>query len=155
MDCDISFNKGCDGGNPARAYDYILRNGLSSDATWPYKGHNGECLKPPSTNEQYIDDADGLDGVNTSPAAKWGRLGGAAPPLTVAGIDSFVILPSRNEAWLKQYVGTVGPVSVGICGTDLRFMYYGGGVFNPRDCCTTLNHAVLIVGYGKTPFCLQ
>jgi hypothetical protein len=74
----------------------------------------------------------------------------AAAPVAVGGIRSFVVLPSRNEAWLRQYVGSTGPVSVGICGTDMRFMFYGGGVFNPQDCCTTLDHAVLVVGYGES-----
>ena len=130
MDCDTSFNHGCNGGNSARAYEYILHEGLHSATTWPFKGHQEACPIPISSSSS---------DTTSSPE----RVG------AVAGINSFVVLPSRNEAWMRQYVGSVGPVSVGVCGTDLRFMFYGGGIFNPDDCCTTLNHAMLIVGYGE------
>lgn len=49
---------------------------------------------------------------------------------------------------MAQSLLAQGPLSVGVCGTDPDFLYYGGGIFNPETCCSTLNHAILIVGYG-------
>lgn len=93
----------------------------------------------------------------------------------LASITSFEVLPSGDEALMRDYVGRVGPVTVssrlinhvsiecpltcdhlwvwigkiGVCGSDPRFMYYGEGVLDVEDCCSTLNHAVLVVGYGE------
>jgi hypothetical protein len=39
-----------------------------------------------------------------------------------------------------------GPIAVGINGEHLQF--YDGGIFNPTECSSAINHAVLIVGYG-------
>lgn len=44
-----------------------------------------------------------------------------------------------------------GPVSVGVCGTDLPFLFYSSGIFDFPDCCDLQNHALLIVGYGRDP----
>jgi C1A family cysteine protease len=33
------------------------------------------------------------------------------------------------------------------------FMFYSRGIYNAENCCSIQNHAVLIVGYGKS-FCL-
>lgn len=35
-----------------------------------------------------------------------------------------------------------------MCGTDSFFLFYSSGIFDRTDCCTTQNHAMLIVGYG-------
>ena len=40
---------------------------------------------------------------------------------------------------LFRFVATA-PVSIGICGTDFSFMFYGGGVYDAADCCTVQNH---------------
>lgn len=45
---------------------------------------------------------------------------------------------------LQQY----GPIAVGVCGRDKEFLFYRSGVFDLLTCCTELNHALVIVGYG-------
>ena len=36
LDCDRFFDRGCAGGNPLFAFGYIVINGLSSEADYPY-----------------------------------------------------------------------------------------------------------------------
>jgi hypothetical protein len=36
IDCDIIKNRGCSGGNPIFAYDYIVEKGLTSNENYPY-----------------------------------------------------------------------------------------------------------------------
>ena len=45
VDCDTSFNRGCFGGNPYMALDYIVANGLVAEERYPYLGHQvSVCL---------------------------------------------------------------------------------------------------------------
>uniref|UniRef100_A0A6G1S8K2 Cathepsin L n=1 Tax=Aceria tosichella TaxID=561515 RepID=A0A6G1S8K2_9ACAR len=61
-----------------------------------------------------------------------------------------VDLPQHNEQIIKATVSKYGPVSTGIFASP-KFQYYTSGVFNDPDCNDKLDHAVLIVGYGKDP----
>ncbi|KAL3505341.1 hypothetical protein ACH5RR_035182 [Cinchona calisaya] len=65
----------------------------------------------------------------------------------VVTIDGYKDVPSNNEIELLQAVATQ-PVSVGICGSERAFQLYSGGIFT-GPCSTTLDHAVLIVGYDS------
>jgi KDEL-tailed cysteine endopeptidase len=42
IDCSPE-NQGCTGGNPFLVFDYINRNGISSESQYPYTGERGEC----------------------------------------------------------------------------------------------------------------
>ncbi|KAK8989008.1 hypothetical protein V6N11_030376 [Hibiscus sabdariffa] len=65
----------------------------------------------------------------------------------VVTIDGFADVPTNNEKQLLQAVATQ-PVSVGICGSERAFQLYSKGIFT-GPCSTSLDHAVLIVGYGS------
>lgn len=65
----------------------------------------------------------------------------------VATIDGYTDIPSNSEDLLLQAVATQ-PVSVGICGSERTFQLYSKGIFT-GPCSTSLDHAVLIVGYGS------
>ncbi|GER42486.1 cysteine protease family protein [Striga asiatica] len=63
----------------------------------------------------------------------------------VVTIDSYADIPPKNEEKLLRAVATQ-PISVGICGSDSSFQLYSKGIFS-GPCSTSLDHAVLIVGY--------
>ncbi len=42
-----------------------------------------------------------------------------------AVIKNYFQIPPMDEVGLRRYVAK-GPVAIGICGTDLDFMYYAG-----------------------------
>jgi hypothetical protein len=71
-------------------------------------------------------------------------------PFPSVGIKSQYTVTSDDQYAMMQTLVNYGPLSVGICGTDPLFMYYAGGILNFPSCCTTQNHAILIVGYGNT-----
>ncbi|KAJ4967284.1 hypothetical protein NE237_019133 [Protea cynaroides] len=62
-------------------------------------------------------------------------------------IDGYVDVPPNSEEQLLQAVASQ-PVSVGICGSERAFQLYSEGIFT-GPCSTSLDHAVLIVGYGS------
>ncbi|XP_043710884.1 low-temperature-induced cysteine proteinase [Telopea speciosissima] len=65
----------------------------------------------------------------------------------VVTIDGYVDVPPNSEEQLLQAVASQ-PVSVGICGSERAFQLYSKGIFT-GPCSTSLDHAVLIVGYGS------
>ncbi|KAK3231698.1 hypothetical protein Dsin_003579 [Dipteronia sinensis] len=65
----------------------------------------------------------------------------------VVTIDGYKDVPANNEKLLLQAVAAQ-PVSVGICGSERAFQFYSKGIFT-GPCSTSLDHAVLIVGYGS------
>ncbi|XP_076259749.1 cathepsin L-like [Rhynchophorus ferrugineus] len=65
----------------------------------------------------------------------------------VTRVSSYVTI-FYDEQELRNAVGTVGPVSVGINAGFLQL--YSGGIFHEELCNPMhLNHAVLVVGYGS------
>lgn len=49
IDCSKE-NDGCTGGQPYLVYDYVVRNGLAYDNTYPYTGRDGTCKARTSAN---------------------------------------------------------------------------------------------------------
>lgn len=44
VDCDTNDgNEGCNGGDMALAFDYVIGNGIMSESDYPYKGYDGTC----------------------------------------------------------------------------------------------------------------
>ncbi|KAM3405184.1 hypothetical protein ACQJBY_007963 [Aegilops geniculata] len=65
----------------------------------------------------------------------------------VVTIDGYKEVPPSKEDLLLQAVAQQ-PISVGICGSARAFQLYSQGIFD-GPCPTSLDHAVLIVGYGS------
>jgi len=120
VDCSSRFgNQGCNGGLPDNAFWYVKQNG----------GIDTEQSYP----YEGVDDK-----CRYSPRSK-----GA----TDVGFSD---IESGNEQHLKEAVARVGPISIGIDASHSSFQFYGGGVYSEPDCDEgSIDHAVLLVGYGK------
>ncbi|XP_054818522.1 zingipain-2-like [Prosopis cineraria] len=117
VDCDRTYNTGCQGGLMDYAYQFVIDNhGIDTEEDYPYQGRERSCIKD-----------------------KLGR--------HVVTIDGYTDVPPNDEKQLLKAVATQ-PVSVGICGSDRAFQLYSKGIFT-GPCSTSLDHAVLIVGYGS------
>ncbi|KAG8632388.1 low-temperature-induced cysteine proteinase [Manihot esculenta] len=117
VDCDKSYNNGCEGGLMDYAFQFVIKNnGIDTEEDYPFQGHERSCNKEKLKRR-------------------------------VVTIDGYTDVPENDEKALLKAVATQ-PVSVGICGSERAFQLYSKGIFT-GPCSTSLDHAVLIVGYGS------
>jgi C1A family cysteine protease len=64
-----------------------------------------------------------------------------------ATVKSFVDTTAGSETALLAAVN-IGPVSIAIEADQQCFQFYSGGILSDSGCGTTLDHGVLLVGYG-------
>lgn len=145
VDCDTNGDdEACDGGLPDGAYKYLMNlpagqnEGLETEKVYPYVPEKENCkylqqLNPAPT-EQSVSNVEKKRHHHK----------------TLAKVSNYVdVNPTEND--LKQAVATVGPISVGIDASHQDFQLYKSGVYSNSECSsTTLDHAVLVVGYGTT-----
>jgi cathepsin L len=66
---------------------------------------------------------------------------------TVTKIDSYIDVTPNNETALMNAV-SIGPVSVAIEADTYVFQFYKSGIMDSTSCGTSLDHGVLVTGYG-------
>jgi len=66
---------------------------------------------------------------------------------TITKVDGFVDVTPNSESALKKAVASQ-PVSVAIEADTSVFQFYNSGVIDSTSCGTSLDHGVLVVGYG-------
>ncbi|XP_028911912.1 cathepsin S [Ornithorhynchus anatinus] len=98
---------------------------------------------------QYIIDNNGIDSDADYPyKAKDGQCQ-YNPASRAATCSKYTELPYGSEDVLKETVANVGPVSVAIDASRPTFFLYKSGVYFDPSCNNTVNHGVLVVGYGN------
>lgn len=122
IDCNknlITGNWGCNGGLMNFAYNYMLSNrGIEIAQTYPYQGNDTFKCRYNASN-------------------------------SVGSPTTYVFVNPGNETLLKNVVAEIGPVAVGIDGSRESFFSYSAGVYYDPLCSNvSINHAVLLVGYG-------
>ena len=112
----------CEGDLPSSAFDYAARSsGIQKDLSYPYEFEPRTCRENPA--EAIIKDS------------------------------GFVNLPTNDEETLKKVVAKFGPTTSGLNLTK-KMVLYKEGVYQEDNCLNnldSLNHAILIVGYGTDP----
>ncbi|CAH0720283.1 unnamed protein product, partial [Brenthis ino] len=121
IDCSYnSFNNnGCDGGNVENAFAYVNFIG----------GIDTEQNYPYEANQNKC------------------RYNSTDSEVGDVGIS---YIPKGNEAELMMAVATIGPIAVAIDANHESFKGYTSDVYYEKNCSSKrLNHAVLVVGYGR------
>jgi C1A family cysteine protease len=117
-------NMGCSGGLQPRAFKYVEGNAICSEAEYPYTARSsvfGSCK-----------------------AASCGT-----PALPKGALTGFQYTARTEESLMEAL--SRQPVAVSLEADRDIFHLYSGGVVQGAGCGTTLDHAVLPVGYGTTP----
>eukprot|EP00955_Chlamydomonas_euryale_P045704 353221-Chlamydomonas_euryale.AAC.1 len=113
---------GCNGGWVDNNINYVYWRGQVKEANWPYSYRTGACDQPVDTNSG--------NAVSLSNAAQR-------------------VYPYNSANGLRAALEN-GPVGINLMA-DSAFMSYRGGIYQPTSCTTTINHAVLLVGYDLDP----
>ncbi|KAG5668623.1 hypothetical protein PVAND_016558 [Polypedilum vanderplanki] len=71
--------------------------------------------------------------------------------VAISKITNYIKLTNVNETYLKDLLCVYGPLTVGIDASAKTFQYYSSGVYYDEECGTTINHAVLLIGFGTDP----
>jgi len=120
VDCSKKYgNLGCKGGLMDNAFQYAIDTGMCSEESYPY-----------------------TSGVTQS----GGSCQSCKPVVT---INACADVPPNNQLALKEAVALVGPISIALDAETKLFQSYKSGVITSDSCGTTLDHGVLIVGYGE------
>jgi len=119
VQCDTHGDMGCNGGLMDHAFGWVKQNGLCSEDDYPYTSGGG------------------IRGTCKVPKCQ--------PVVQVTGHTD---VPSNDEEALKSAVSKQ-PVSVAIEADKMAFQLYKGGVLDSDKCGTSLDHGVLVVGYGS------
>lgn len=111
---------GCGGATAQLAFNYVMKNGISQEWTWPYTSGvettNGQCYDDRKMNRP------------------------------VAGIKQYVQLPANNAHALFVAVQQ-SPVSVSVAASS--WGSYHSGIFTGCDTKNPIiNHAVVLMGFG-------
>ncbi|KAL2771836.1 cathepsin S isoform 2 preproprotein [Daubentonia madagascariensis] len=98
---------------------------------------------------QYIIDNNGIDSEASYPYKAMDEKCQYDSKNRAATCSKYTELPFGSEDALKEAVASKGPVSVGIDASHPSFFLYRSGVYYDPACTHTVNHGVLVVGYGN------
>ena len=99
---------------------------------------------------EYIERNPGVDTESSYPYEAKNTTCRFDPANVGANCQTHMEIMIGNELALKQAVATVGPVAAGIDGGKHSFQFYKSGYYFEPKCSREVNHAVVVVGYGKT-----
>jgi C1A family cysteine protease len=128
VSCDTdNGNAGCNGGFPYLAVDWIRRNGIDTEASYPYTSGAGavaSCtMRTNKTRE--------IAAVNVT-------------GFEILDVSSNISSEDNLMAFVAQY----GPVAINVDAMTQLWWSYKGGIMD--GCCNkATDHAVLITGFGE------
>ena len=114
----------------SKTYGNLGCNGGLMDSAFEYAIDNGMCLYDDAPYEMQTGKCSDVSSCNKQ-----------------AFFDYCVDVTPNNQQHLKEAVN-YSPVSIAIEADTRVFQFYSDGIITSESCGTTLDHGVLIVGYG-------
>lgn len=160
LECDNSDDSskqiadcGVFGGWPFLAFQYLMNaGGVRTDESFPYCAgytNKSQCWPCMAKNYSKSDCGDHSDFFCNKSTTLGQRKGGFCS--TQEGVTAKVsgwAPVSKNETIIAEQLVSIGPLSVAF-NAEGWFQFYKSGVYNPKVCDPqSLDHAVLIVGFG-------
>ncbi|KAF9619251.1 hypothetical protein IFM89_005805 [Coptis chinensis] len=131
LDCEKSYSSGCSGGLMDTAFQWAIEShGIGTKEDYPYQAGERTC------NMKVIFVSD------TTALHKFCLL-----KRSIITIDGYTSVPRNDEEQLLHAIASQ-PVSAGISASERAFQFYSKGIFS-GSCSSSLDHAVLIVGYSS------
>jgi cathepsin X len=131
----------CDGGDPAKVYEFAFEHGLPDSSCEQYTASN---LQASCTDFDVCRDcsppapADGESGLENC----------AAMPHRKYYVSEYYSVVGADQ--MKSELAQFGPISCGIEATDEFDNTYTGGIYSQHLDTVELNHEISVVGYGVT-----
>nr|QOV03083.1 cathepsin L13 [Dysdercus peruvianus] len=97
---------------------------------------------------RYIKENNGIDSEKDYPYEGKERSCRYQKPKVAGTLSGYGTVPYKNEEELKKAVATVGPISIAINSSPHTLLFYKSGVYTDKACTDSVNHGVLLVGYG-------
>jgi hypothetical protein len=123
VDCDTSYNQGCNGGLMDYAFEFIINNGgIDTEEDYPYKGTDGRC----DVNRVFFASWSSLIfqiSVSFFSSCWFYVLGSSQKNAKVVTIDSYEDVPANSEKSLQKAVANQ-PISVAIEAGGRAFQLY-------------------------------
>jgi len=129
---------GCEGATAELAMDYALMVSMATEEQHLYEGKDRTCAK----HMQPLNKSSRAESVSFSEVAVHGG-GGAS-----FGMTGWKRLAENKLAPLMEAVYEKGPVVISVSATDAWSMY-SSGIMPACEKGAVINHAVVLVGYGK------
>lgn len=125
LKCETAYSLGCNGGYPYRALQLLGNTGAPLESAYPYS---------PSSSAGDIC-------TNTAGRVKLNQ--------TVNAVN-FYYFQNLTVEQLQQDLVTYGPINVGVYASDYSFSYAGSSGLISCSYSSTIDHAILLVGYNTT-----
>lgn len=124
IDCDTSYNTGCNGGLMDYTFQFVIDNhGIDTEQDYPFQARDKSCDKDKVSSNVSLSF---VFHIYSSARNKFNLIFSKhllQLKRHVVTIDGYTDVASNNERQLLQAVATQ-PVSVGICGSERAFQLY-------------------------------
>ena len=141
VSCDTS-DSGCNGGDPATAWDWIKSHGgLTTAASYPYTQYATTKVATPGCNQALS-------------AASKSVLTASGTPVALPKTSSSAAQILASETAIMQQIYAGYPVTFQIAASSSCFNNYVGGVMS-CSCGGAVDHVVLAIGWTPTYFIIR
>eukprot|EP00927_Polykrikos_kofoidii_P009241 TRINITY_DN1383_c0_g2_i1.p1 TRINITY_DN1383_c0_g2~~TRINITY_DN1383_c0_g2_i1.p1 ORF type:complete len:388 (+),score=42.74 TRINITY_DN1383_c0_g2_i1:79-1242(+) len=125
----------CGGATAELAFEYVLKQGCAEASQVPYTAQDGTCANPELSTSFLTESGFGGQSDDSNGGASFGMTG-------------WETLPKNEVQPLMRALVERGPLVVSVAASD--WMGYESGVFDGCSKDAIVDHAVTLVGYGRS-----